>query len=107
MTGDEAKKQPAWIKDFKEYHSDSHVDFVVTLTEENMRLAEEEGLEKKFKLTNLLSTTNLVCFDLEGRICKYDSPEDIIKDFYRLRFEYYIKRKVRRQPPFFFIILHL
>ncbi|KAI9366079.1 DNA topoisomerase [Zopfochytrium polystomum] len=93
MTSDEDKKQPAWIKDFKEYHSDSHVDFIITLTEENMKLAEEEGLEKKFKLITLLNTSNLVSFDEEGRVCKYEAPEDLLKDFYRLRLKYYMMRK--------------
>ncbi|KAJ3239764.1 DNA topoisomerase 2 [Chytriomyces hyalinus] len=93
MIGDEAKKVVPWIKDYKEYHTDSNVHFVVTLTEENMRLAEAEGLEKKFKLTNQISTSNIVCFDLEGRIAKYDNVDQLLKNFYTLRLKYYIKRK--------------
>ncbi|KAJ3332095.1 DNA topoisomerase 2 [Blyttiomyces sp. JEL0837] len=93
MVCDEAKKQVAWVKDFKEYHSDSKVHFVVTLTEENMRLAEAEGLEKKFKLTTQVATSNLVCFDFEGRICKYESVDDILRDFYLVRLKYYGLRK--------------
>jgi DNA topoisomerase II len=66
---------------------------VVTLTEENMKMAEAEGLEKRFKLTSQLNTSNIVCFDIEGRICKYDSAEVLLKDFYSLRLKYYMKRK--------------
>ena len=91
MTGTE--KQPAWIKDYKEYHTDSKVHFVINLAESQLSAAEKEGLEKKFKLTTTISTSNLVCFDLEGRIRKYDGVADIIKDFYDLRKEYYQKRK--------------
>jgi DNA topoisomerase-2 len=91
VTGTE--KQPAWIKDYKEYHTDSKVHFVIHLTEENMKKAEKEGLEQKFKTSTTITTTNLVCHDLEGRIRKYNSALEIIKDFYELRQTYYHKRK--------------
>ncbi len=77
-----------------EYHTDVNVHFKVTMTAENMRLAEAEGLEKKFKLSMSLSTANLVCFDPEGRIKKYTSVEEILEEFYDLRLRYYQKRKV-------------
>ncbi|KAJ3107884.1 DNA topoisomerase 2 [Phlyctochytrium planicorne] len=93
MTGDDEKKIPASIQDFKEYHTDTSVHFIVTLSDAQMKAAEEEGLEKKFKISSSMSTTNLVCFDLEGRICKYATVEDIMKDFFKLRLQYYIKRK--------------
>ncbi|KND03704.1 DNA topoisomerase 2 [Spizellomyces punctatus DAOM BR117] len=91
LTGTE--KQAAWIKDYKEYHTDSSVHFIVTLTEEQMALAEKEGLEKRFKLVSSISTSNLVCFDQEGRIRKYESVEDIFTEFCDLRRKYYQKRK--------------
>ncbi|KAJ8331328.1 DNA topoisomerase 2 [Batrachochytrium dendrobatidis] len=91
LTGTE--KQTAWIKDYKEYHTDSKVHFIVTLTDQAMSLAESEGLEKRFKLISSVSVSNIVCFDLEGRIRKYDGVQDIIKDFYELRLSYYQKRK--------------
>lgn len=87
------EKTPAWIKDYKEYHTDAKAHFVITLSEQQLKEAEKEGLEKKFKLTGSISTSNLVCFDLEGRIRKYDSVNQIIHDFFDLRKEYYQKRK--------------
>jgi len=33
-----------------------------------MEKAEAEGIEKKFKLSSTLSTTNMVCFDPEGKL---------------------------------------
>ncbi|KAJ3192511.1 DNA topoisomerase 2 [Irineochytrium annulatum] len=96
MIGDEAKKIVPWVKDFKEYHTDASVHFVVTLTEENMALAEKEGLDKKFKLSSTVATSNLVCFDLEGKIKKYDNVEDLMRDFFDLRLSYYHKRKAYR-----------
>ncbi|KAJ3203013.1 DNA topoisomerase 2 [Entophlyctis luteolus] len=93
MAGDEAKKISPWIKDYKEYHTDARVHFSISLSEQAMKAAEEEGLEKKFKLTSQISTSNIVCFDLEGRICKYETVEHLLSSFYTLRLKYYIKRK--------------
>jgi DNA topoisomerase-2 len=88
------EKVSSWIKDYKEYHTDSSVHFVVTLTEANMAAAEKEGLEVKFKLVSQIATSNLVCFDRQGRIRKYVSVNDILKEFCDVRKEFYQKRKV-------------
>jgi DNA topoisomerase-2 len=90
-------KTPAWIKDYKEYHTDSKVYFVIHLSEENMRLAEKEGLESKFKISSSIATSNLVAHDLYGRIRKYASVHEIIKDFFDLRQSFYHKRKVLKR----------
>ncbi|OMJ19226.1 DNA topoisomerase 2 [Smittium culicis] len=86
------KVQPI-IKDFKEYHTDTKVDFYLTLTDKQMNDARKEGFEARFKLIGSISTSNMVCFDREGRIKKYDSPEAIITEFYPLRLRYYQLRK--------------
>ncbi|KAJ3288697.1 DNA topoisomerase 2 [Borealophlyctis nickersoniae] len=88
---DATEKDKAWVKDFRA--SGSGLQYDVTLTEENMALAEAEGLEKKFKLTSTISTTNLVCFDKEGRLKKFNSIREIFEDFCELREKYYVKRK--------------
>lgn len=51
------------------------VDFTIIISEENMKKAMEEGLEKKFKLTTTIGTTNMHLFDKVGKIRKYDTPE--------------------------------
>ncbi|OLY84142.1 DNA topoisomerase 2 [Smittium mucronatum] len=86
------KVQPI-IKDFKEYHTDTKVDFYLTLTDQQMAAARKEGFEIRFKLVGSISTSNMVCFDREGRIKKYDTPEAIITEFYPLRLRYYQLRK--------------
>ncbi len=68
--------------------------FIVTMSDEQMAKAEAEGLEKKFKISTSISTSNMVCFDAEGRIRKYDSVETILQEFYNLRLKYYQMRKV-------------
>ena len=59
-----------------------------------MAKAEAEGLEKKFKLATTMTTSNMVCFDEEGRIKKYNDVLEILEDFYHLRLIYFQKRKV-------------
>ncbi|KAJ3160651.1 DNA topoisomerase 2 [Geranomyces michiganensis] len=87
------EKEPAWISEYSEHHTDSKVNFEITMTEEQMARAEKEGLEKRFKLVGSLSTSNLVCFDQQGRIKKYESIDDILRDFYDVRRKFYQKRK--------------
>ena len=59
-----------------------------------MKAAEDEGFEKRFKMSNTISTSNMVCFDLNGKIKKYSSAEEILVDFFHKRLEFYGLRKV-------------
>ena len=72
-----------------------NVHFVVTMSEKDMEKAEQQGLLEFFKLTGKINTGNMVCFDFDGKIKKYNSPEEIIEDFYPVRLAWYQKRKVR------------
>jgi len=92
MVGTE--KQPPIIKDYKEYHTDTSVHFRIFVTEANMKKLEEEGLEKRFKISNIINLSNMHLFDPEGRIKKYAKVEDILEEFYNLRITMYQKRKV-------------
>lgn len=86
-------KVPPMIKGYKGYHTDTTVHFVIEMSEKALAEAEAEGLEKVFKTSTTQSLSNMVCFDKAGRIRKYESPEEILQDFYDLRLEYYVKRK--------------
>jgi len=55
--------------------------------------AEVQGLAEFFKLTSKINTSNMICFDFDGKIRKYNSPEEIIDDFYPKWLAYYQKRK--------------
>lgn len=81
-------------QDYKEYHDNMNVHFIVTLGEKDMEKAEAQGLVEFFKLTSKINTSNMMCFDFDGKIKKYNSPEEIIEDFYPVRLEWYQKRKV-------------
>ncbi|RPA80032.1 type II DNA topoisomerase [Ascobolus immersus RN42] len=89
-----AEKAPAFIQDYNDNSSPHKIEFTITLASEaHMKAALEEGLENKFKLTRQINTTNIVAFDSQGRICRYDSPLDVMKEFCNVRLKFYHKRK--------------
>ncbi|EKV07062.1 DNA topoisomerase 2 [Penicillium digitatum] len=88
-----AEKVPSFIKDYRDYNTHTKVHFIIQLDEKHMKAALSEGLEEKFKLTKSIATTNLVAFDPEGRITKYATVDDILKEFYVVRLKYYERRK--------------
>ncbi|TWW81453.1 DNA topoisomerase 2-alpha isoform X1 [Takifugu flavidus] len=87
------EKVPPLITDFKEYHTDTTVRFVVKMSEEKLREAEAAGFHKVFKLQNPLTCNSMVLFDHAGSLKKYESVQDILKDFFELRMKYYVLRK--------------
>lgn len=89
-----AEKGSAFIKDYDDYNTNEQVHFIIRMEEKHMKAALEEGLEEKFKLSRSIATSNLVAFDAEGRITKYATVEDIMKEFYGIRIKFYEKRKV-------------
>ncbi|KAG0090216.1 DNA topoisomerase 2 [Podila epicladia] len=86
-------KTPSWIKDYDDESTLASVNMTITLKDGQMRKVLEEGLDKAFKLTSSIATSNMVCFDPQGRIKKYNSPEEIVQEFYDVRLDFYRKRK--------------
>uniref|UniRef100_A0A7N8WM35 DNA topoisomerase 2 n=1 Tax=Mastacembelus armatus TaxID=205130 RepID=A0A7N8WM35_9TELE len=87
------EKVPPLITDYKDYHTDTTVRFVVKMTAEKLREAEAAGLHKVFKLQSPLTCNSMVLFDHVGSLKKYESVQDILKDFFELRMKYYVLRK--------------
>ncbi|KAI4845057.1 type II DNA topoisomerase [Aureobasidium sp. EXF-8845] len=88
-----AEKTPSFIKDYSEYNTPEKVHFIITLDDKGMKVALDKGLEDQFKLSRTMATTNLVAFDGQGRIHKYETPLDIMEEFYHIRLAFYEKRK--------------
>ncbi|XP_065805899.1 DNA topoisomerase 2-alpha isoform X1 [Labrus bergylta] len=86
-------KVPALITDYKEYHTDTTVRFVVKMSEEKLMEAEAAGLHKVFKLQTMLTCNSMVLFDHVGSLNKFESVQDILKIFFELRLKYYVLRK--------------
>ncbi|KAE8282358.1 DNA topoisomerase 2-beta [Larimichthys crocea] len=86
-------KTPALINDYKEYHTDTTVKFVVRMSEDKLAQAEAAGLHKVFKLQSSLTCNSMVLFDHMGCLKRYDSVQDILREFFELRLHYYKLRK--------------
>lgn len=63
------------LQDFRQNGDDAIVDIEVRLKLDKIAMIMQEGLLKKFKLTSTISTSNMHLFDAEGKIKKYDTPE--------------------------------
>jgi len=86
-------KQAAMISDYKEYHTDTTVKFVVTMKEDQLEKYSNEGLHKVFKLQTGLNLTSMVLFDKNSCLRKYSSVMDIMREHFQLRLEFYTKRR--------------
>ena len=93
MLAPKEKNAKPFITDYKEYHTDRTVHFVITMPPENLAAAQASGIEKKFKLQTKLSISNMHLFNEHGVITKYSSPIDILKAFVPLRLQAYTQRR--------------
>jgi DNA topoisomerase-2 len=90
-----AEKTPSFIKDYAEYNTPTKVHFIIKMEDKHMAAALSKGLEDFFKLTSSMATSNLVAFDHQGRIHRYETVLDIMEEFYHVRLRFYDLRKVR------------
>ncbi|VBB31474.1 unnamed protein product [Acanthocheilonema viteae] len=86
-------KQPPLIQDFKEYHTDTTVKFVIKMNAAKLREAEMEGLHKIFKLQTTINISSMVLFDPLGCLRRFSNVEEICKEFFEIRKKKYIERK--------------
>ena len=94
ITGDPKKNEAPLIKDFKENHTDTTVSFTITLEAAKIdEMVAKNELDKVFKLTSSLSTGNMHLFNEGQCIQKYETPEEVIEEFFKLRLDFYEKRK--------------
>jgi DNA topoisomerase-2 len=74
------------IQSFSAHHIDNSVRFILDS-------AELHGWYRHFNLYDTLSLNNLVLFDENDRLRKYDSTLEILEAFYPVRLRYYELRK--------------
>ena len=96
VAGDSEKKPPvpSFVADYKEFHSEKNVHFVVTLRPEGVVLVKRQGVEAAFKLAGSISTSNMVLFDGSNKIRRYDSVDEIFEEFVVARFALYKRRRL-------------
>jgi DNA topoisomerase-2 len=81
------------IKDIIDQSTDSVVMFTIQFQNEQLEKLEDSEIERIFKLTSTISTTNMHLFDSHLKLKKYESIDDIIDEFYERRLSFYDKRK--------------
>jgi DNA topoisomerase-2 len=83
------------VEDFKEYHTNNRVHFEVKLLGDYLEdyMNDSDKLLKKFKLQTTINVSNMVLFDKDLKIRKFNKVEEILDDFYELRLAYYERRK--------------
>jgi len=88
------KKQPKKENPFLNYkdnNTDTRVYFELFF--EDGYLDSAKDIDKQFHLYKKYSITNMHLYGPEGHIKRYDSVEDIMRDYYKVRLEIYKKRK--------------
>jgi len=82
------------IEEIREYHQENRVHFVLKVPKlQEIKASGLDAIEKKFKLCSSISANNYVLFNHEGKICRYNSEEEILKEFFVLRKALYERRK--------------
>ncbi|KAI7856115.1 DNA topoisomerase [Circinella umbellata] len=81
------------VSDYSNNSTDCAIEFTVQLEHDQLTKAEDIGLLKALRITSSIATTNIVCFDKDGKLKKYEDANEILKEFYPLRLEYYKIRK--------------
>jgi len=96
----DSKKKNSIVKDFNDNSTDMIVNFMIefkpgTLKELLDKKIEHgmNGIHKFLKLYSIQSTTNMHLFNNKEQLKKYNSPQEIIDDYYDTRLEYYKIRK--------------
>lgn len=94
-------KYPKILKDYESHYTETSVKFILQFQNSSVLddlLKETDGtnkFEKDFKMssTRAVNTNNMHLFDKNGIITKYANVSEIMKEFYDVRLEYYVKRK--------------
>ncbi|ETP43068.1 hypothetical protein F442_10060 [Phytophthora nicotianae P10297] len=91
------------IRSFSEHHSERDVRFDISMTRSDLAkyvedapsddAGDSEALVKLLRVEAPLSTSNMHAFNADGQLVKYETSEDVLRDFYGVRRELYSKRK--------------
>lgn len=75
--------------------SDDYCDFIIKFESKDIldKFINDGTLEKKLNLSHTISTSNMYMFDENDCIVKYNTVNDILKAFYKVRLDFYGRRK--------------
>lgn len=84
------------IVEIRENHTDETVAFEITLSVEFAKKLSDGGddyIISQFQLQSTISTTNMTAFDVDGKIHRFDRPEEILDVHFARRLAMYSERK--------------
>ena len=100
---DSKKHKNPIVKAMQDMSTDVNVEFKVKLASGKAeyllpKIVEYDcnNLEKKLKLFTTRKTSNMHLFDAEQKIRKFDTIYEIINEFYKVRYDTYVKRKAHQ-----------
>ena len=91
-----------WIENYENYSTDTRACFVILVQKKILdKLILEEApdefgitkIHKVLKLTKNIALTNLVAYNSNSILQKYENCNEMIEEFYKVRLVYYSKRK--------------
>lgn len=86
-----------FIEDFTSQSTDVLIYFKIFFTKDVFKKLMKkniEVLEKELKLRTSLSENNMFLFNQRGIIKKYKTPNDILNEYFTIRYNFYEKRKL-------------
>ena len=81
------------IKSFTENHSFTKVHFIISATQQVLDEMDETGLIESFKLSANILMTNMHAFDRSSNMKRFAKPEEIVDEYFPVRFDCYTARK--------------
>lgn len=84
------------VKSYINNSNDSIPSFEITVEDSIISVLKSKNqanILTTFSLTSSISTKNMMLFNRYNKMTKYDSPNEILDEFYIIRLEYYEKRK--------------
>jgi DNA topoisomerase-2 len=96
ITCDDADKlQPKHLlKSWDSVCGNNSVNFTLIFHDGKLQeLVKNNSIETKLELVEKIHITNMHLYDSQQKLKKYDSVDEILKDFYNYRLDMYIKRK--------------
>ena len=82
------------IEDIKKNPGNNIINMVITFKgQELQKMFKDGSLDKYLLMTQNMSVTNLHFFNADGKLTKYDSINDILREFVKFRLAMYEKRK--------------
>ncbi|KII69787.1 DNA topoisomerase 2-beta [Thelohanellus kitauei] len=81
------------LLDYKDYHDEATINYVLKFRPDYLDDKDDSFITSLLKLQTSLNLNHNVLFDASGKLHRYATAIDVLKDFYRVRLEMYIKRK--------------